>query len=125
MYNSTINKIIAREILDSRGIPTVEVDGCLSDGAFGRAAVPSGASTGEHEAVELRVNDSLRYLGKGVKKAVEIVNTIIADEIIGLDAFNQKNIDELLPLLLFCYVNHVINLYIFSKPVMVSYWVVA
>ena len=94
MYNSTINKIIAREILDSRGNPTVEVDVCLSDGAFGRAAVPSGASTGEHEAVELRDNDSLRYLGKGVKKAVEIVNTIIADEIIGLDAFNQKNIDE-------------------------------
>ena len=94
MYNSTINKIIAREILDSRGNPTVEVDVCLSDGAFGRAAVPSGASTGEHEAVELRDNDSLRYLGKGVKKAVEIVNTIIADAIIGLDAFNQKNIDE-------------------------------
>ena len=94
MYNSTINKIIAREILDSRGNPTVEVDVCLSDGAFGRAAVPSRASTGEHEAVELRDNDSLRYLGKGVKKAVEIVNTIIADEIIGLDAFNQKNIDE-------------------------------
>ena len=94
MYNSTINKIIAREILDSRGNPTIEVDVCLIDGAFGRASVPSGASTGEHEAVELRDNDSLRYLGKGVKKAVEIVNTIIADAIIGLDAFNQKNIDE-------------------------------
>jgi len=94
MYNSTINKIIAREILDSRGNPTIEVDVCLTDGAFGRASVPSGASTGEHESVELRDNDSLRYLGKGVKKAVEIVNTIIADAIIGLDAFNQKNIDE-------------------------------
>ena len=94
MYNSTINKIIAREILDSRGNPTIEVDVCLTDGAFGRASVPSGASKGEHEAVELRDNDSLRYLGKGVKKAVEIVNTIIADAIIGLDAFNQKNIDE-------------------------------
>jgi len=94
MYNSTINKIIAREILDSRGNPTIEVDVCLTDGAFGRASVPSGVSTGEHEAVELRDNDSLRYLGKGVKKAVEIVNTIIADAIIGLDAFNQKNIDE-------------------------------
>ena len=94
MYNSTINKIIAREILDSRGNPTIEVDVCLTDGAFGRASVPSGASTGEHESVELRDNDSLRYLGKGVKKAVEIVNTIIADAIIGLDAFDQKNIDE-------------------------------
>ena len=94
MYNSTINKIIAREILDSRGNPTIEVDVCLTDGAFGRASVPSGVSTGEHESVELRDNDSLRYLGKGVKKAVEIVNTIIADAIIGLDAFNQKNIDE-------------------------------
>ena len=94
MYNSTINKIIALEILDSRGNPTIEVDVCLTDGAVGRASVPSGASTGEHESIELRDNDSLRYLGKGVKKAVEIVNTIIADAIIGLDAFNQKNIDE-------------------------------
>ncbi len=94
MYNSSIHKIIAREILDSRGNPTVEVDVFLSNGAFGRAAVPSGASTGKHEAIELRDNDSLRYLGKGVKKAVENVNTIIADAIIGLDAFNQKNIDD-------------------------------
>ena len=99
MYNSTINKIIAREILDSRGNPTIEVDVCLTDGAFGRASVPSGASTGEHESVELRDNDSLRYLGKGVKKAVEIVNTIIADAIIGLDSFDQKNIDETMILL--------------------------
>ena len=94
MYNSSIHKIIAREILDSRGNPTVEVDVFLSNGAFGRAAVPSGASTGKHEAIELRDNDSLRYLGKGVKKAVENVNTIIADAIIGLDAFNQKYIDD-------------------------------
>lgn len=94
MDNSTIYKIIAREILDSRGNPTIEVDVMLSNGSLGRAAVPSGASTGEHEAVELRDNDTLRYLGKGVKKAVNIVNTAIANEIIGLDAFNQKNIDE-------------------------------
>ena len=94
MYNSTIYKIIAREILDSRGNPTIEVDVTLSDGSLGRAAVPSGASTGEHEAVELRDNDTLRYLGKGVKKAVKIVNTTIANEIIGLDALNQKDIDE-------------------------------
>ena len=94
MYNSSIHKIIAREILDSRGNTTIEVDALLSNGAFGRAAVPSGASTGEHEAIELRDNDRLRYLGKGVKKAVENVNTIIANAIIGLDAFNQKNIDD-------------------------------
>ena len=94
MDNSTIYKIIAREILDSRGNPTIEVDVTLSDGSLGRAAVPSGASTGEHEAVELRDNDTLRYLGKGVKKAVKIVNTTIANEIIGLDALNQKKIDE-------------------------------
>ena len=80
--------------MDSRGNPTIEVDVTLSDGSLGRAAVPSGASTGEHEAVELRDNDTLRYLGKGVKKAVKIVNTTIANEIIGLDALNQKNIDE-------------------------------
>ena len=94
MYNSTIKKIVSREILDSRGNPTVEVDVHLADGAFGRASVPSGASTGEHEAVELRDNDKSRYLGKGVKKAVEIINTIISDEIIDLDALNQKNIDD-------------------------------
>jgi len=94
MYNSSIHKIIAREILDSRGNPTIEVDALLSNGAFGRAAVPSGASTGEHEAIELRDNDRLRYLGKGVKKAVENINTVIANAIIGLDAFNQKNIDD-------------------------------
>ncbi|MDR0550707.1 MAG: phosphopyruvate hydratase, partial [Spirochaetaceae bacterium] len=74
---SIIEGIIAREILDSRGNPTVEVDVVLEDGTLGRAAVPSGASTGEHEAVELRDGDKSRYLGKGVLKAVENVNNII------------------------------------------------
>ena len=96
MKNSDIHNIIAREILDSRGNPTVEVDVRLSDGAFGRAAVPSGASTGKYEAVELRDGDNSRYLGKGVKKAVNNVNTTIADAIIGLDAFNQKYIDNIM-----------------------------
>ena len=96
MKNSDIHNIIAREILDSRGNPTVEVDVHLSDGAFGRAAVPSGASTGKYEAVELRDGDNSRYLGKGVKKAVNNVNTTIADAIIGLDAFNQKFIDNIM-----------------------------
>ena len=96
MKNSDIHNIIAREILDSRGNPTVEVDVHLSDGAFGRAGVPSGASTGKYEAVELRDGDNSRYLGKGVKKAVNNVNTTIADAIIGLDAFNQKYIDNIM-----------------------------
>jgi len=96
MKNSDIHNIIAREILDSRGNPTVEVDVRLSDGAFGRAAVPSGASTGKYEAVELRDGDNSRYLGRGVKKAVNNVNTTIADAIIGLDVFNQKNIDNIM-----------------------------
>ena len=96
MKNSDIHNIIAREILDSRGNPTVEVDVHLSDGAFGRAAVPSGASTGKYEAVELRDGDNSRYLGRGVKKAVNNVNTTIADAIIGLDAFNQKYIDNIM-----------------------------
>ena len=91
-----IEEIFAREILDSRGNPTLEVDISLSDGAFGRAAVPSGASTGKHEAVELRDGDKSRYLGKGVLKAVSNVNTIIADELIGLDAENQRGIDAIL-----------------------------
>ena len=91
-----IEEIFAREILDSRGNPTLEVDISLSDGAFGRAAVPSGASTGKHEAVELRDGDKKRYLGKGVLKAVSNVNTIIADELIGLDAENQRGIDAIL-----------------------------
>ena len=90
---SEIMDIHAREILDSRGNPTVEVDVNLATGAFGRAAVPSGASTGEHEAVELRDNDASRYLGKGVQQAVENVNTIIADVLTGEDALAQNDID--------------------------------
>ena len=90
---SEIIDIHAREILDSRGNPTVEVDVNLASGAFGRAAVPSGASTGEHEAVELRDNDANRYLGKGVQKAVENVNTAIAEALVGEDAFAQNDID--------------------------------
>ncbi|MDR1955649.1 MAG: phosphopyruvate hydratase [Treponema sp.] len=91
---SIIELVEAREILDSRGNPTVEVEVFLEDGSFGRAAVPSGASTGEHEAVELRDNDKSRYLGKGVLKAVDNVNNIIAAEIEGLDALNQLDIDR-------------------------------
>ena len=83
---TTILDVIAREILDSRGNPTVEVEVYLEGGAVGRAAVPSGASTGAFEAVELRDGDKSRYLGKGVQKAVENVNNIIAEEIIGMDA---------------------------------------
>lgn len=94
-----IETVHAREILDSRGNPTLEVDITLSDGAFGRAAVPSGASTGAHEAVELRDGDKGRYLGKGVRQAVMNVNTEIADEIEGLDAENQRGIDEILKVL--------------------------
>ncbi len=91
-----ITEVYAREILDSRGNPTVEVEVCLEDGAMGRAAVPSGASTGVHEAVELRDGDKARYLGKGVTKAVDNVNDIIAEAIIGLEATRQTEIDELL-----------------------------
>jgi len=91
-----IETVFAREILDSRGNPTLEVDITLSDGAFGRAAVPSGASTGAHEAVELRDGDKSRYLGKGVLKAVSNVNTTIADAIEGLNAENQRGIDQIL-----------------------------
>ncbi|MBU0670436.1 MAG: phosphopyruvate hydratase [Alphaproteobacteria bacterium] len=83
----------AREILDSRGNPTVEVDVLLDDGSFGRAAVPSGASTGAHEAAELRDGDPGRYHGKGVQKAVEAANTEIADAILGMDAEDQRDID--------------------------------
>ncbi|MCK4519134.1 MAG: phosphopyruvate hydratase, partial [Candidatus Omnitrophica bacterium] len=86
----------AREILDSRGNPTIEADVILEDGSFGRAAVPSGASTGEKEAVELRDGDPKRYLGKGVSMAVENVKGIIAKEVIGKNAFSQKEIDNLL-----------------------------
>ncbi|MDR0524499.1 MAG: phosphopyruvate hydratase [Spirochaetaceae bacterium] len=91
---SIIEYVEAREILDSRGNPTVEVEIFLEDGSRGRAAVPSGASTGEHEAVELRDDDKSRYLGKGVLKAVENVNNVIAPEIEGLDAQDQVDIDR-------------------------------
>ncbi|MHB0925914.1 MAG: phosphopyruvate hydratase [Gallionellaceae bacterium] len=91
---SAIVDVIAREILDSRGNPTVEADVLLESGVMGRAAVPSGASTGTKEAVELRDDDKQRYLGKGVLKAVEYVNTEIAEAIIGLDAAEQAFIDQ-------------------------------
>lgn len=93
---SEIVDIIAREILDSRGNPTLEVDVYLEDGSWGRAAVPSGASTGENEAHELRDNDANRYLGKGVLQAVANVNDTIADELIGMDAVEQEMIDTFL-----------------------------
>jgi len=93
---TTIVDVFGREILDSRGNPTVEVDVVLECGAIGSAAVPSGASTGEHEAIELRDGDKSRYLGKGVTKAVENVNEIIAEEIIGEDATEQIIIDKIL-----------------------------
>jgi enolase len=93
---SVILDIVAREILDSRGNPTVEVDVTLESGFQGRAAVPSGASTGEHEAVELRDGDQQRYLGKGVQKAVANVNERIAPELIGMDALDQMTIDQIL-----------------------------
>ena len=80
-----IEDVFAREILDSRGNPTIEVDVVLEDGSTGRAAVPSGASTGTHEAVELRDGDKKRYLGKGVLKAVDFVNTDIAEALVGFD----------------------------------------
>lgn len=86
----------AREILDSRGNPTVEVEVFLDDGTMGRAAVPSGASTGVHEAVELRDGDKSRYLGKGVQTAVANVNTVIADAVIGLNPFDQAGLDKIL-----------------------------
>ena len=89
-----IEKILAREVLDSRGNPTVEVDVTLECGVLGRAAVPSGASTGENEALELRDGDKSRYLGKGTLKAVENVNTIIAPALIGMPALAQRAIDE-------------------------------
>jgi len=91
---ATIQQIRAREILDSRGNPTVEADVVLSSGAFGRAAVPSGASTGEHEAVELRDGDAARYLGKGVRGAVANIKGEIARELHGLDAYDQTGIDR-------------------------------
>ena len=93
---SYISEVFARQILDSRGNPTVEVDVVTDDGAFGRAAVPSGASTGVHEAVELRDNDKNIYVGKGVLKAVENVNKTIAPELIGYDVADQTGIDQLM-----------------------------
>lgn len=93
-HNLTIEKVVGREILDSRGNPTVEVEVVLANGSIGRASVPSGASTGAFEAVELRDNDKKRYLGNGVLKAVENVNTVIAETIIGMNALNQAEIDK-------------------------------
>ena len=92
----TITDVYAREILDSRGNPTIEVDVELESGAKGRAAVPSGASTGEHEAVELRDGDKMRYNGKGVHNAVENVNDTIAEEVIGFDATDQVGVDQVM-----------------------------
>src|SRR6516225_5701158 len=91
-----ITKIAGREILDSRGNPTVEADVYLADGSMGRAAVPSGASTGEHEAVELRDGDKSRYLGKGTRTAVENIATQIAPALLGADAERQSSIDHLM-----------------------------
>ncbi|MET0639610.1 MAG: phosphopyruvate hydratase, partial [Hyphomicrobium sp.] len=93
---TAIVDIIGREILDSRGSPTVEVDVLLEDGSEGRAAVPSGASTGAHEAIELRDGDKSRYQGKGVLKAVDAVNGEIFDALSGLDAEDQRGIDAAL-----------------------------
>jgi enolase len=93
---STIVDVRAREILDSRGNPTVEVDVELESGVIGRAAVPSGASTGEHEAVELRDGDAMRYNGKGVLNAVENVNSVLAEDVTGFDALDQVGIDRLM-----------------------------
>jgi enolase len=91
---ATIQKIHGREILDSRGTPTIEVDVILNDGTMGRAAVPSGASTGEYEALELRDGDKSRHLGKGVRKAVDNVNRIIAEELTGKDPADQEALDR-------------------------------
>ena len=94
MTKLKITHIFGREVLDSRGNPTVEVDVQLQDGTVGRAMVPSGASTGEHEAVELRDRDKNRYLGRGVQTVVNNVNTFIADHLVGMDANNQADIDQ-------------------------------
>ncbi|MFT4630920.1 MAG: enolase [Dinoroseobacter sp.] len=93
---STIKSIVAREILDSRGNPTIEADVTLDDGSFGRAAAPSGASTGSLEALELRDGDKTRYLGKGVRAAVNNVNTSIADALRGQDAKDQRKVDQIM-----------------------------
>src|SRR5436190_23528255 len=94
MPSTSISHIQGREILDSRGNPTIEVDVRVESGAFGRAAVPSGASTGEHEALELRDGDKSRFAGKGVRRAVTNVNQKIAPVLKGLDARDQANIDN-------------------------------
>src|SRR4051794_30018028 len=93
---TAIADVHARQILDSRGNPTVEVEVILADGSMGRAAVPSGASTGAHEAVELRDSSSKRFLGKGVTTAVNNVNETIAEELSGMDAFDQVALDQTL-----------------------------
>src|SRR6185295_567659 len=93
LMSATIVDIVAREILDSRGNPTVEADVILESGVVGRAAVPSGASTGEHEAMELRDNDKERYLGKGVTLAVQNIHDTIAPALEGADAIDQMGID--------------------------------
>src|SRR3954464_14466293 len=93
---TTIEAVFAREVLDSRGNPTVEVEVTLDGGARGRAAVPSGASTGEREAVELRDGNKKRYLGKGVLKAVSAVNDALAAEVLGEDATDQALVDQLM-----------------------------
>src|SRR5438067_13918209 len=93
---SLIIDVHARQILDSRGNPTIEVDVLTENGALGRAAVPSGASTGVHEAVELRDNDKTKYMGKGVLKAVANVNDVIAPALKGFDVFEQNAIDKLM-----------------------------
>ena len=93
---SEILDVYGREVLDSRGNPTVEVEVVLDDGSFGRAMVPSGASTGAFEAVELRDGDKGRYLGKGVTKAVDHVNKECAEAVIGMDAFDQRAVDAAL-----------------------------
>ena len=94
MSDSSIATITGREILDSRGNPTVEVDVLLADGSHGRAAVPSGASTGKHEAVELRDSDTDRYMGKGVLKAIQNVNGILQESVKGGNATDQEYIDK-------------------------------
>src|SRR6266581_35280 len=91
--STKIARVHGRQIIDSRGNPTVEADVVLEGGALGRAAVPSGAGTGEHEAIELRDGDKSRYLGKGVQKAVKNVGTLIAPKLIGLDACDQLTVD--------------------------------
>src|SRR5258707_13322094 len=93
---SSIVDVVAREILDSRGNPTLEAEVLLESGAMGRAAVPSGASTGSREAIELRDDDKRRYGGKGVLKAIEYVNTEISEAVVGLDAMEQAFIDKAL-----------------------------